>query len=136
MRAANVVDVASGPSLHQPLTLIFFLAALLCLAITALPVFILNRDRNWERRVYWSGVGGLAACVFFAALPDWNLGAGMALFGVVFLTASAYAYTPYIKIRGKIYAFYLQDGLPDRSPDVTAARGSDDPDYDPAPDSY
>jgi hypothetical protein len=51
------------------------------------------------------------------------------------MTASAYWFTPYIKIRGKIYAFHIQDSLPD-PPDGTPPPGSDDPDYDPAPDSY
>ncbi|WP_236054827.1 hypothetical protein [Mycobacterium sp. SM1] len=49
---------------------------------------------------------------------------------------NAYHFTLYIKIRGKIYAYYVTDSLPGPSPDGTLPPGAGDPDYDPAPDSY
>lgn len=48
----------------------------------------------------------------------------------------AYFSSPYIKIRGKVYAFNLRDSRPDPSPTETSASGSDDSEDDPAPDSY
>lgn len=55
--------------------------------------------------------------------------AGMTLF-------TAYMNGPFIKIRGKIYAFHVDDSRPDPTPDGATAPGVDSPDYDPAPDSY
>lgn len=131
MRQATVVDVAAGPSLQQPHTLIFFLVAIGCLVVTVVPAFILHRDRSWERRVFWSGVLGVTVSVFFAAIPFWQQAIGMALFSLAFMTAGAYAYTPYIKIRGKTYAFWLPDSRPDLPPGGTAAPGGVAPDDDP-----
>jgi hypothetical protein len=136
MTHPNVVDVAAGPSLHQPHTLIFFLLAIGFLVVTVVPSFIVNRGRSWERRVFWSGVLGVTVSVFVAAIPYWAQAVGMALFSLAFMVAGAYAYTPFIKIRGKIYAFWVADSRPDPAPDGTAAPGSDHPDDEPAPDSY
>jgi hypothetical protein len=128
--------MAAGPSLHQPHTLIFFLLALAFLVLATVVPMLTKRGRRWERRLAWTGILGTGASVFFAALPYWKQGIGVSLFVLAFLTAGAYAYTPYIKIRGKIYAFHVRDSLPDPPPDGAPAPGSDDPDYDPAPDSY
>lgn len=49
---------------------------------------------------------------------------------------TAYAYTPYIKIRGKIYAFHVEDSRPDPSSNGAPVPGSGDPDYDPTRDAY
>lgn len=49
---------------------------------------------------------------------------------------NTYMTSPWIKFRGKIYAYHVSDCLPDPSPDGAPAPGSEDPDYDPAPDSY
>jgi hypothetical protein len=132
VNAAILADPAGRPSLQQPHTLIFFLAAMLCVATIVLLLLFVKRDRSWERRVYWTGTFGAVVCAFLAALPYWKYGVGAVIFGVALMTFGAYAYTPYIKIRGKIYAFWLPDSLPDPPPGVTAAPGSDDP----APDSY
>ncbi|EUA42306.1 putative membrane protein [Mycobacterium xenopi 4042] len=132
----KVADVASHPSLHQPHTLIFFIATLVCLAVAVLPPLFLKRDRSWERRVAWSGTGGAALCAFLASVPDWKLGIGLSLFIWGMTVFTAYFTTPYIKIRGKIYAFHIQDSQPDPSPAATAPPGIDGRDYDRAPDSY
>lgn len=130
------IEVASRPSLHQPHTLVFFLLTLAFLVLGTVVPMLANRGRSWERRVAWTGIVGATVCVFVACLPDWKLGIGVSLFGAAFLTLGAYAYTPYIKIRGKIYAFHVRDSLPDAAADSTSAAGTEDPDYDPAPDSY
>jgi hypothetical protein len=134
--AMKVADMAMQPSLHQTHTLIFFVATLVCLAIAVLPPLFVKRNRSWERRVAWSGVSRAAICVFLASLRDWKLGIGLAIFCVAFMTAAAYFYTPYIKIRGKVYAFSVQDSLPATFANGASTPSRDDPDYDPAPDSY
>jgi hypothetical protein len=135
MTHPHVLHVAAGPSLHQPHTLIFFLLAIGFLVVTVVPSFIVNRGRSRERRVFWSGVLGVTVSVFFAAVPYWGQAVGMGLFSLALMIAGAYAYTPYIKIRGKIYAFWLPDTLSDPPPDGPPP-GRDDPHHDPAPDAY
>jgi hypothetical protein len=66
--------------------------------------------------------------------PKWNEAVGAALLVIAAMTAAAYGYTPYIKIRGKIYALTVQDSQPD--PEDTPAGAKADPDHDPAPDAY
>jgi hypothetical protein len=132
----RVVDVASQPSLEQPHTLIFFIATLVCLAFAVLPQLFLNRGRSWERRVFWGGTTAALPCVFVASLPDWKLGIGASLFGLAWMIFTAYWLGPSIKVGGKTYAFHVVDSLPDPAPDGTPRPGSDDLDYDPAPDSY
>jgi hypothetical protein len=128
--------MASGPSLHQPHTLIFFVLALACLAVAAVVPMLADRDRGWDRRVAWAGVTGAAVAIFVACLPYWKLSIAASLVTVAFMTAAAYMSTPYIKIRGKVYAFHVRDSLPDAAPEDTAAQGSGDRDDDRAPDSY
>lgn len=52
--------------------------------------------------------------------------------------AAAYGYTPYIKIRGKIYALNADDSRPDPEdmPTETDSAIDDHAKHDPAPDSY
>lgn len=132
----QIADLASRPSFQQPHTLIFFIATLMCLVIAVFPPMFFNRDRSWERRVAWLATGAAVTCAFLATLPDWKLGIGVSLFGAGIMILGAYFSTPYIKIRGKIYAFHVQDSLPDPAPDGAPLPGSDDPGYHRAPDSY
>jgi hypothetical protein len=132
----NVVAVASRPSLHQTHTLISFILMAAFLAFGTVPQMLVNMDRGRERRIAWIGTAGAAISIFLGCLPYWKYSIGASLAVVAFMTASAYMYTPYIKIRGKNYAFHVQDSLPDPSPDRTPAAGVDDPHYDPAPDAY
>ncbi|EUA43629.1 hypothetical protein I552_8374 [Mycobacterium xenopi 3993] len=50
----TVADAASRSWLHQPHTLVFFVAALVCLAVAVALPLLVNRERSWERRVYWA----------------------------------------------------------------------------------
>ncbi|WP_232000657.1 hypothetical protein [Mycobacterium kyorinense] len=131
----QAADAAASPSLDQPTTLVFFIATLVSLAVAVLPQLFLQRDRSWERRVYWGGTTSAAICAFLASLPDWKLGLGVALFGIVWMLVTAYAFTPYIKVHDKVYAFHVSDSLPNSSSDGSPSLHHD-PDYDPAPDSY
>jgi hypothetical protein len=96
-----------------------------------------SKNRRAGRRAYWGGALLTSISAFFIAYPpDWKSGIAFSGFSCFLMVFTAYHYTPYIKIRGKIYAFYVTDSQPDPSPDGTPPPGSDDPDHDPAPDSY
>jgi hypothetical protein len=120
---------------HPLYRLILFGLAGLCVAVAVLPPLFANRSLSWERRLYWSGF--LAASVFVAlgCLPNWQVSVCFAAFGMALATGTAYFNGPYIKIRGKVYAFYLQDSQAEQGPDLSAVSGSASPDYDPNPDS-
>jgi hypothetical protein len=112
---------------------LFFIVLVAC-AATALIQQYFKHSRRSQRRIYWSCacVGAVAACLAF--YPDWKKGLGMALFFLGVMTVAAYAYTPYIKFGGKIYALTVQDSRPE--PDETTEAATADPERDPAPDAY
>lgn len=100
-----------------------------------LPVVAPLNNRRVGRRIFWGGL--LVACVsafFIAYPPDWKLGIGMSLFAASLMLFTAYFNSPYIKIRGKIYALHIEDSQPDASPDGQAAPSRDD--HDLTADSY
>jgi energy-coupling factor transporter transmembrane protein EcfT len=136
LNPVKAADVAAQPSLHQPHTVIFFVATLVCLAVAVLPPFFVNQGRSWERRLFWGGTAGAALSAFVASLPDWKLGLGMSLFIGGMTIFTAYFSGPYIKICGKIYAFHLQDSQTDLSSGHTLAPVNGEPDHDASPDSY
>lgn len=123
MAGALAARAAAQPTLHQPHTLIFFIATLLCLGIAVMPL-PRRIGISGQRRVYWSAVAGAALCGFLASIPSWGVGVLIALFlsgGMVF---TAYFNGRYIKIGGRVYAFHVADS------------GDESPSPDPAPDSY
>ncbi|ORA41762.1 hypothetical protein [Mycobacterium branderi] len=71
---------------------------------------------------------------FFLGYPNWKEGLGAGLFVLAAMIIAAYGYTPYIKIRGKIYALSVIDSQPDT--DHPCAQATADPNKDPAPDAY
>jgi hypothetical protein len=115
--------------LHVPLVVLGFAGLLV-------PVFLSSKNRKLARCSFWLGL--LIACVsaFFVAYPaDSKLRIGMSLFVAAITIFTAYMSTPFIKIRGKIYAFHISDSQPEE-PDVAASVSADEPDHDPTPDSY
>lgn len=135
LNTVNIVYVAAQPTLHNPRTLAFFVATLLCLTAAAFPLWT-KRDRSWQRRVFWASIGIASLSAFLASLPDWKLGSGMVLFVGGCAIIGAYFNTPYIKIRGRIYAFYTQDSRADSSRDRTVRSADKKADYSPPRDSY
>lgn len=131
----HITEAASEPSLHNPHTLIFFVATLACLAITVVAPWI-RRDRSGERRVFWAATAGAAVFAVIASLPDWKLGVGMSLFVGGLTVFTAYFNGSYIKIRGKIYAFHVRDCQAEARADGAPASDGNDIAYDQAPDSY
>lgn len=113
---------------HPLYRLILFGLAWLSLALAVLPPLFVNRGVSWERRLYWGGF--LAAGVFIAlgCLPNWEVGVAFALLDLALATGTAYLNGPGIKIRGKVYALYLED-----SRTKQGRAGGDGPDHDPVP---
>ncbi|WP_019969384.1 hypothetical protein [Mycobacterium sp. 141] len=95
-----------------------------------------SNNRQRERRFFWTGFIIVAVSAFFIAYPpDAKSGLLWLAFASFLMLSRAYMMTSNIKIRGKIYAFHVDDSRPDPSPDGSPP-SSDTPDYDPAPDSY
>jgi hypothetical protein len=101
-----------------------------------LPALAPFNNRQAGRRLFWGGF--LLACVsaFFVVYPDLKKGLILPLLPASLMLITAYFSTSHIKIRGKIYAFHIDDSRPDPSPGGTPPPGSDAPDYDPMPDAY
>jgi len=99
-------------------------AAMIVLTFAGLAVPVLAPYKTVERgrQLFWASLIFSSVCAFFMAYPpDWRAGIGWTLlvFGVSIFTA--YMSTPFIKIRGKVRAFYLQDSLAEADPtDPTA----------------
>lgn len=86
-----------------------------------------------QRRIYWS-----CACIagFFGTLatyPTWTNAAVLGILVPAVMAVAAYVSTPYIKIRGKIYALTITDPDPEDEPATT---DSTQQEIDPRPDSY
>jgi hypothetical protein len=111
----------------------FLLVAAACLAVAVIQQFF-KHSRSSQRRVYWSCTCVAAIAGFLAAHPDSKKGLGLVIFLLGAMTVVAYAYTPYIKFGGKIYALTVPDSEPD--PDETTEAATADPERDPAPDAY
>lgn len=110
---------------------VFFGAAVVCF-IAGFSLSSLRITRGAQRRSYWlfaclAGVSGFLMCY-----PDRVTGLGVAGLFVVAMVVAAYAATPYIKIRGRIFALSLTDSRPDDPEDPTRSGRSGDP----ASDSY
>lgn len=129
--SALAQTVFAAPTLRNPRTLLFFVGALLFLA---LPLLASVNDDRWDigtqRRVYWSGTFGAALCAFLAGLPDWLGGVQFAAGVVLLLTANAYLLTSYLKVGGRVVALHPRDaadadaGASDDRPPADAYGGS------------
>jgi|SRR5579885_399078 len=102
-----------------------------------LTVLASPKNRRAGRRVYWAGCLIATISAFFIAYPpDWKTGILLSLFVSGMTVFTAYFSTPYIKIRGKIYAFHIDDSRPDPSPDGTPESGNENPGPHPPPNAY
>lgn len=112
---------------------IFFAATTIVgLALPMLPA----KSASAERHLYWTGALVATGSAFLALFPpDWR--GGLALAGALAggLTLRAYMSTPYLRIRGRTYAFNLRNSDPDEA-DADSRQPVSDSDHDPAPDSY
>jgi hypothetical protein len=115
----------------------FFILLVAC-AVVALIQQYVKYGRSLQRRIYWSCACLGAVAAFLAFYPDSKKGIGMGLFFLGVMIAAAYGYTPYIKIRGKVYALTVQDSEPDsdETSDQTALTATATHEHDQAPDAY
>jgi cadmium resistance protein CadD (predicted permease) len=92
------------PSVEDPHTLIFSIAAVLCLLV---PVTIVGtrRDLSFQRKVYWSSTFAAVVCVVLAFLPNLLTGALLGLLPIFLMVIRAYFATQYIKIGRRVIAF-------------------------------
>ncbi len=118
---------------HPLYRLILFGLAGVCLAVAVLPPLFVNRGLSWERRLYWGGFFTAGVFVALGCLPNWRIGIAFALVDLVLATGTAYLTGPYIKIRGKIYALYVEDSEAERGHEDSAAPGSERPDQNLVP---
>lgn len=108
----------------------FFGVTLAAFAIGFVQSFF-KHSRTSQRRVYWTCTAVGATAAFLSFYPLWTKGLGAFAFVTGAMTVIAYAYTPYIKIGGKIRSLGLQTPDPE---DVPAEPHADQ--QDPAPDAY
>jgi hypothetical protein len=89
-----------------------------------LTVLASSKNRRAGRRVFWGGTLLASISAFFISYPpDWKSGVLLLLFVSGMTVFTAYFYTPYIKIRGRIYAFHIDDSRPDPGPRRHALAG-------------
>src|SRR5262245_54098544 len=114
----------------------FFLA----LFVAALGIAVIQQffkhSRSSRRRIYWGCTIVGAGAAFLMVNPDWKKGFAIALGCLAIMTVVAYANTPYIKIRGKVYALTVQDSQPDPDDDSDVTAATTTQERDPAPDAY
>lgn len=109
----------------------------LALGGVLLPVLAPGNNRRVERRFFWLGfLVSVPSAFFISYPPSWKAGIGLSALATILMLTNAYFSTSNIKIRGKIYAFNVSNTLPDPSSDGPPYVGGENPDYDPAPDSY
>jgi hypothetical protein len=118
-------------------TNLFFIVLVVC-AVVALAQQYVKYSRTLQRRVYWAAACLGAVAAFLAFYPDSKKGLGLALFFMAVMVVAAWAYTPYIKIGGKVYALMAQDSQPDsvENSDDTAATVTATQEHDRSPDAY
>lgn len=107
----------------------------------------LKISRSTQRRIYWGCACGGALSGFLMGYPNWKSGIWIGLGFLGAMTLAAWAYTPYVKIGGRIYALTVDNSQPDPDVALTARDDRLDPngaltarttdrESDPAPDSY
>ena len=69
--------------------------------------------RSVERRIFWCMVPAVSVAGALSTYPTWDHATLFAVFPVLVMMFGAWAYTPYIKIGGTIYALNLKDRRPD-----------------------
>ena len=112
------------------LQLIALVGGFVCM-VTA---FVLDSDDREKLRrnrpIFWGLGCGFVLSIFLATLPAWKFGIEAAVgIGFIFILR-AFRNTPFIKIRGRIYAAHWRDRQAESTGDDSAS------DHDPIPDSY
>lgn len=75
-----------------------------------LPLFASQENDATGRRLFWSGLAIAFASAFFIAYPpDWRSGLGLSAFVAAMMLSTAFFATPYLKVGGKVFAFFTID---------------------------
>lgn len=109
---------------------VFFGVVVVALAIGVIQSFF-NHSRASQRRMYWTCAAISVTAGLLAFYPPWTRGLGASAFLAGVMVVIAYAYTPYIKIRGRICSLGIQTPDPE---DVPRESASDQ--AHPAQDAY
>lgn len=119
--------VAGFASMDQ---LVAFVGALVCAITAFIPDSSDRENLSRNRRIFWGATGAAMVFAFLGLLPDWrySLEAAFAVGALFFLLALRD--TPYIKVRGKVYAWWRSDRL------AESDEQNEEPGHDPIPDSY
>jgi hypothetical protein len=94
---------------------------ILTLAGLLVPVLAPFKTLKTARQLFWASLIFSSTSAFFMAYPpDWKVGIGWSLLVFGVSTFTAYMSTSYIKIGGKVRAFYLQDSFAEFEPNDRA----------------
>ena len=93
--------LAGSDNMYQ---LIGFVGAIACLVIGCVPDSSNRKDLTRNRRVFWAANCAALGFVFLGMFPDWKRGIATALGFGGLIAFGAFIHTPYVKVRGKIYA--------------------------------
>jgi hypothetical protein len=110
--------------------LIAFAGALSCAIIAFIPDSSDRENLSRNRRIFWGATAAAMTFTLLGLLPDWKYGLGAAFAIAALFAFRAFRNTPYIKVRGKIYAAQRSDRLAETVPD------NSDSGHDSIPDSY
>lgn len=86
----------------------FFVIIVVALGTAVVQSFF-NHGNHLQRRIYWICVCIAATAAFLDGYPDLTTSLQGTAFVIGAMTFIAYGYTPYIKIRGRIYALTEDD---------------------------
>jgi hypothetical protein len=79
-----------------------------------LPVLAPHKNDTVGRRMFWSGILVASVSAFFIAYPpNWKSGLGLSLLAAGLMLLTAYFTSPYLKVGGKVIAFYTSDSEAD-----------------------
>jgi hypothetical protein len=112
-------------------TFLLVIVAACFAAAVALPLFKI--PRRAQRHMYWCCAALATFCGFFIGYPEPAKAVPIAALTLAAMTIAAFAYTPYLKIGGRIYALTVRDRRPDLEDAPTL---NDEQPVDPAPASY
>lgn len=80
-----------------------------------LPLCASPKNPARGRRLFWSGLAiAVGSASFIAYPPDWKSGLGISLFVAVMMLMTAFFSSPYLKIGGKVLAFFTVDAESER----------------------
>ncbi|MCV7421374.1 hypothetical protein H7K45_12550 [Mycobacterium yunnanensis] len=75
-----------------------------------LPLLASAKNPARGRRLFWSGLVLAVGSAFFIAYPpNWKSGLGLSTFVAAMMLFTAFFTTPYLKVGGKVFAFFTID---------------------------